>query len=66
MAFYVYKGGNSPHNKNSVTPLIFILNFQKNWIKSIMVSMIKLKSFQVHLMLELFILCLMLKLLKLL
>jgi hypothetical protein len=44
---------------------MFILKFQKNWIKVTMISNIKLKSFQINLMLELFI-CLILELLKLL
>ncbi len=52
------------HKKNSITSLKFILNFQKNWIRFIMISKIKLKSFHINLMLELFM-CLMLELLKL-
>jgi hypothetical protein len=40
--------------KNSITLIIFILNFQKNWIRFIMISNIKLKSFQIILLLELF------------
>jgi hypothetical protein len=31
--------------QNSVTSLIFILDFQKNWIQFIMISKIKLKIF---------------------
>ncbi len=48
----------------SVASLIFVLNFQKTWIRFIMISKIKLKSFQINLMLELFM-CLMLESLKL-
>jgi hypothetical protein len=40
--------------KNSFTSLIFILNFQKNWIKFAMISNIKFKSFQIDLMLRFF------------
>ncbi len=36
-------GGNSPP-KNSVTSLIFILNFQKNWIGFMMISKIKFSN----------------------
>jgi hypothetical protein len=39
----VQNGGNSSQ-KNSVTSLKFILNFQKNWIRFIMISKIKLKK----------------------
>jgi hypothetical protein len=53
------------NSNKSVTSLLFILNFQKNWIRFIMISKIKLKKFQVNLMLKLFI-YLMLELLKLL
>jgi hypothetical protein len=53
------------HQKKSVASLIFVLNFQKTWIRFIMISKIKLKIFQINLMLELFM-CLMLELLKLL
>ncbi len=51
--------------KPLVTSLIFILNFQKNWIRFMMISKIELKRFQINLMLELFM-CLRLKLLELL
>jgi hypothetical protein len=44
---------------------IFIFKFQKHWISFIMISNIELKSFQIHLMLELFT-CLMLESLVLL
>jgi hypothetical protein len=65
MAFFMFaKWWKFVIKKNSVTSLIFILKFQKNWIKVIMISKIKLKIFQINLMLELFI-CLTLKLLKL-
>jgi hypothetical protein len=47
-----------------VTSLIFILNFQKNWIRFTIISKIKLFFFQINLMLELFM-CLMLELLGL-
>jgi hypothetical protein len=40
--------------KNSVTSLIFILNFQQNWIRFIMISKIILKSFQINLLFEFF------------
>jgi hypothetical protein len=46
-------GGNSPWEKTSITSLIFILKFQKNWIRYIMMSNIELQSFQINLMLEL-------------
>jgi len=59
-------GGNSPQKKNSFTSLINIyFLFSKNWIKFIMISKIELKSFQINLMLELFM-CLMFGLLLLL
>jgi hypothetical protein len=44
--------------------LIIILKFQKNWIRFIMISNIECKSFQINLMLELFM-CLMLEFLNL-
>ncbi len=37
-----------------IISLIFILKFQKIWIRFIMISKIKLKNFQINLMLELF------------
>jgi len=40
--------------KHTVTSLIFILNFQEKRIRFIMISNIELKSFQINLMLELF------------
>jgi len=52
------------HKCFSKTSLIFILKFQKNWIRFIMISKVELKSFQISLMLELFM-CLMLELLGL-
>jgi hypothetical protein len=48
-----------------VTSLIFIINAQKNWIEFIMISKMKLKSFQINLILKLFM-CLMLELEELL
>ncbi len=51
-------------NKTFGTWLTFILNFQKNWIRFMMISNIELKWFQIDLMLELFI-CWRLKLLEL-
>jgi hypothetical protein len=47
-----------------VTSLVFILNFQKNWIRFMMIPKIEVKCFQINLRLELFI-CLTLELLKL-
>jgi hypothetical protein len=41
--------------KKSITLLIFILDFQKNWIRFIMILKIKLKIFQINLMLEFFV-----------
>ncbi len=51
--------------KPSITSLIFILDFQKKLIRYIVISNIELKSFQINLILELFM-CLMLELLELL
>ncbi len=65
MPFFVCKMMEVHHQKKSVASLIFVLNFQKTWIRFIMISKIKLKIFQINLMLELFM-CLMLELLKLL
>jgi hypothetical protein len=47
-----------------VTSLIFILKFQKNWIRFMMISDIELKCFKINLMLDLFM-CFRLELLKL-
>jgi hypothetical protein len=47
----------------SITSLIFISKFQKNWIRFIVISKIEFKSFQINLMLE-FFMCLMLELFK--
>jgi hypothetical protein len=52
----------SPNQNLLVMSLIFILNFQKNWIRFMMISTIELKSFQINLVLELFM-CLRLELL---
>ncbi len=57
--FYVCKMVEIHHKKNSITSLIFNLNFQKNWIWLIIILKIKIKKFQINLMLELFM-CLML------
>jgi hypothetical protein len=66
MGFLCFQnGGNSPPKKPLVTSSIFILNLKKNWIRFMMISKIKLKCFQINLMLELFM-CLRLKLLELL
>jgi len=51
--------------KPLVASLIFILKFQKHWIRVMMISNIELKCFKINLMLELFM-CLELELLKLL
>jgi hypothetical protein len=48
-------GGNSPSKKHSITSLIHILNFQKNWIRFIMISNVELKKFQINFMLKLFV-----------
>ncbi len=43
------------HNKNPLaTSLIFILKFQKHWIRFMMISKLELKYFQINLMLQLF------------
>jgi hypothetical protein len=44
---YVYKMVKIHHEKKLITSLIFILNFQINWIGFIMISKIKLKKFQI-------------------
>jgi hypothetical protein len=49
-------GGNSPPKKPLVTSLVFVLNFQKNWIRFMMISKIEIKCFQINLMLKLFML----------
>jgi hypothetical protein len=41
--------------KQSVTSLIFIVNFQKTWIQFIAISKIKINFFQINLMLEFFL-----------
>jgi hypothetical protein len=41
-------------NNPLVTSLIFIVKFQKNWIRFITISNIELNFFQTYLMLELF------------
>ncbi len=40
--------------KPLVTSILFILHFQKNWITFMMISKIKLKIFQINLILEFF------------
>jgi hypothetical protein len=47
-------GENSPLKKPLVTSLIFILKFEKNWIKFIVISKIELKCFEINLMLDVF------------
>ncbi len=62
---YICKIVEFNHKKKPlVTSLIFILDFQKNWIR-FMISKIELKCFQIKLMLEMFM-CLRLELLELL
>jgi hypothetical protein len=54
--FYVCKMVEIHHiKKNLVTSLIFILRFEKHWIRFMMISKIELKCFQINLMLELFL-----------
>jgi hypothetical protein len=63
MAFLcLQNGGNSLPKKHLVTSFIFILKFQKHWIRFMMISNIELKFFQLNLMLE-FFMCLRLELL---
>jgi len=62
--FYVCKMVKIHHKCFLVTSLIFILKFQRKWIRFIMIWKIKLKIFQINLMLKLFMF-LMLELLKL-
>jgi len=50
------------HEKKFNNIINIILKFQKDWIMFIMISKIKLKSFQINLILE-FFMCLMLELL---
>jgi hypothetical protein len=65
MAFYVCKMVKIHHKKTfGYITNIFVLNFQENWIRSVMISKIELICFQINLMLELFM-CLRLKLLEL-
>ncbi len=48
--FYVCKMVEIHHQKEPlVTSLIFILNFQKHWIRFMMISKIELKCFQINL-----------------
>jgi hypothetical protein len=54
MALYLQNDENSPTKKPLVTSLTFIVNFQKNWIRFMMISKIEIKGFQINLMLELF------------
>jgi len=54
--FYVCQMVEIHHTKKPlITSLIFILKFQKHWIRFMMISKIELKYFQINLMLELFL-----------
>jgi hypothetical protein len=65
MAFFMFtKWWKFTTKKPLFTSLIFILKFQINWIRFMMISKIELKCFQINLILEIF-LCLRLELLEL-
>jgi hypothetical protein len=64
MAFFMIVKWWKFTTKKSITLLIFILNFQKNWIRFIVISKIRLKSLKINLMFKIFM-CLMLHLLRL-